>query len=633
MERGRSDIIGTEELDRLKSDPSVLKIYGQYVQGLERAGSLYTGLCPLHSDSHPSLSIYPDMRWTCFSGPGCGSGNIFQLIERLDGVSFQEAVEKVRREVGEDTWSRDKQRVETIFKPVAEKKNYKTIPLSAWAKAETALFESTKARAWLLKERGITYETAKRRHVGYVQNIGQLAGEAGSDIADKGWLALPSVDGDIIRLIKFRSLERKKPGGFARQTGMETVLFNTNSLDPFEPIYLTSGEFDAMVLEQAGFRAVSLASDTHKPTPEQKDQLMSASAVFLAGDTDAVGSGTMDKLWKELGSRSYKLVWPDVKDANECFLKTCGGDQAKFVQLMDELTRKAKSQPMPSVFSLQEAMLNGDEGQLSERSDRLRFSWPSVDQMLVILPGHVFGMGSTNTGMGKTMWTVQASLHNARKYGRVVLNFQAEMDPSEIGDLVAAQMLRVDRNFLTKEDRVKAANMLADEGVRYFIGRDPNITELKDALDLLEAAIRRLSPNIAILDHFHFFGAGENETKGEKEAMTRIKQMAELYKVIFINIGQPRKPSSASKGKRIHISDFKGSGAWGDTANSVIVIHRDLNKAEEDSTAKGPYEDKCLVQVLKGRSLGRGASSSFLTCFGEFGSFEEVTSNYEEVPV
>ena len=516
----------------------------------------------------------------------------------------------MKRELGkEDSWSRDKDRVEKIFKPVSEKKSYKTIPLSSWTKAEATLSESTKARAWLLKERGITYETAKRLHLGYVQNIGPLAGAEGADIADKGWLGFPSVDGDTVRLVKFRSIERKKPGGFARMASMETVLFNTNSLDPFEPVYLVSGEFDAVVLEQAGFRAVSLASDTHKPMPEQKDQLMTASVVYLAGDTDAKGAETMDRLWKELGDRSYRLIWPEgSKDANDCFLKHCGGDQAKFVRLMDELTRKAKSQPMPDVFSIQNVLEDGDDTVLSEHPDRLRFPWSAADKMVNVLPEDVLGIGATNTGMGKSTWVVQLTLHNARKYGKVVLNYQAEMRPSEIATMVAAQVLRKDRNFLTGDDKKKAAEEI--EGVQYYVGCNPQLSDINDVLDLIEAAVRRLGADIVILDHFHHLTTGmNNETQVQSAAMTRIKKIAQTYKVIFINVGQPRKATQQTKGKQIHVTDFKGSGAWGDASNAVIALHRDLNKSDDPSTMKGVYEDKTLVKLLKGRSMGVGASA------------------------
>jgi replicative DNA helicase len=122
----------------------------------------------------------------------------------------------------------------------------------------------------------------------------------------------------------------------------------------------------------------------------------------------------------------------------------------------------------------------------------------------------------------------------------------------------------------------------------------------------------------------------DNEVRVQSAAMTRIKQIAETYKVVFINIGQPRKATQQTKGKQIHITDFKGSGAWGDAANAILAIHRDLNKSEDPTQLKSVYEDKTLIKLLKGRSLGTGNAAAYLTFFGEFASFEQLETNYEE---
>jgi hypothetical protein len=566
------------------------------------------------------------MRWTCFSG--CGSGNIFQLIEKLDGCSFKEAVEKVKHELG--SWGETKEKVEQVFKSVAEPKVYKTIPLSAWEKVEDKLTQSSGALDWLNKERGIGPGTAQRLHLGFVQNIGNLAGESGADIADGGWIAFPCIEGNSVVSVKYRSIQRKKPGGFARQPGMATAMFNTETIDPFEPVYVTEGEFDACVLEQAGFKAVSVPSAGTKITPQMKDLLMGASSVLLAGDTDATGTGYMSKLWKELGERCYLVSWPDgSKDANEFFLTKCNRDLSIFRTKVEELTSKAKSQPMPSVYSLQETMRSGDDLTLSDHPDRMRFPWPGVDKMVNIMPGDVVGVNATNSGMGKSTWVVQWTLYNARKFGRCVLNYQTEMRPAEIATMVTANVLRKDRNFLTGEDKKLAAAEL--EGIQYFVGCDPVLSDINQVLDLLEAAIKRLSPYAVVLDHFHHLTTGmNNEAQIQSAAMTRIKSIAEIYKVVFVNVGQPRKATQQTKGKQIHLSDAKGSGAWGDASNSVICLHRDLNKSEDPTMAKGVYEDKTLVKLLKGRSMGTGASAVYLTSFGEFASFEQLDTFHEE---
>jgi len=620
-----------EDLDALKSDQGVLRVYAKYVS-LKRAGDKYVGKCPLpeHSDSSPSFTVFSDMRASCF---GCGANlNIFQLVQKMDGCDFKTAVAKVKEEVGDTSWSKAKEAVEKTFRPVSEPKSYKTISLEAWKKLEDNLLSSKAAQDFLLKERGIGLPTAQRLRVGFVQNLGSLTGADGSDIADKGWLAFPSIENEKVVSVKYRSIVRKKPGGFSRQPGMATALWNTDTIDPFEPIYVVEGEFDCLVLEQAGFKAVSVPSAGAKLTPEMKDKLMQASLVILAGDTDAAGTASMDKLWKELSERCFKLTWPDgAKDANQCFLETCGRDVAKFTALVEELTRKAKTQPMPSVYSLRETLLNGEQGSLSDHPDRLRFPWPAADSMVNVLPGDILGIGSTNTGMAKTTLVTQLTMYNARKFGRCILNYQTEMRPEEIATMVAAQALRKDRNFLISEDKKQAASEI--EGVEYYIGCDPLLSDINAVLDLLEAAIKRLSPYCVVLDHFHHLTTGmDNETKVQSAAMTRIKQIAQTYGVVFINVGQPRKATQQTKGKQIHITDFKGSGAWGDAANAVIAIHRDLNKSDDPTTSKGVYEDKSLLKVLKGRSMGTGPSACYLTFFGEFASFEQIENNYQEPP-
>jgi len=617
-----------EDLDAIKSDPGVLRVYAQYVRNLKKAGDKYVGCCPLpgHNDKTPSFTIFSDGRCHCF---GCSySNNIFDLVQKMDGCDFRTAVEKVKREIGD--WAETKEKVEQVFKPVSEPKTYKTIPLSAWKKLEDNLAGNKEAIRFLWKERGFSWDQAAKLRLGFVQNIGNLAGEAGADIADKGWIAFPCIEGDNVVSIKYRSIVRKKPGGFARQLGMATAMFNTETIDPFEPVYVTEGEFDACILEAAGFHAVSVPSAGVKLTPEMKDKLMQASHVILAGDTDQTGSNYFLKLWKELNERCYLLSWPiGCKDANETFLTGCNRDLSIFRTKVEELTTKAKAQPMPAVYSLQETLLTGEGATLTDHPDRMRFPWSSVDKMANILPGDVLGIGATNTGMAKTTLALQITMFNARKYGRGILNYQTEMRPTEIATMAAAQILHKDRNFIDDEDKKRAAKEL--EGVPYYIGCDPLLSDINAVLDLIEAGIRRLSPYAVVLDHFHHLTTGmDNEVRVQSAAMTRIKQIAETYKVVFINIGQPRKATQQTKGKQIHITDFKGSGAWGDAANAILAIHRDLNKSEDPTQLKSVYEDKTLIKLLKGRSLGTGNAAAYLTFFGEFASFEQLETNYEE---
>jgi hypothetical protein len=544
------------------------------------------------------------------------------LLEQIEGINFREAVDLVKKEI---SWEQDKEKVESVFKPVAEKKVYKTLPVSKAEEIGSTLTNFPEAVHYL-DNRGLTPEIIKKFKIGFKQTI-NFQDKQAADILDKGWIIIPYTDRDVVRQMKFRSLVRKKPGGFQRSPGMETVFFNMDTIDPFEPVYLTSGEFDAMILEQAGFRAVSLMSDSHKPTPEQKDQLMSASMVILAGDTDSSGSGIMDKLWKELGNRCYKLSWPEgMKDANQTFLEHCGQDHSKFKNLVQELTSKAKSQPLPDIYSIQEVMRNGEDTSLADRPDRLRFPWSEVDKAAILLPGSLLGVMATNTGQGKTAFTLQYSLFGARKYNETVVNWQCELTPSEISVMVAAQVLRKNRNFLTKEDLKIAADEL--EGVQYYVGNNSTITNIMDVFELIEAAVRRTGATHWILDNLHYYTTGiDDEVRTQAAAMKRGKQICITYGCKGTIVFQPRKATSQSKGKKTHISDVKGSASAGDTSDAVVAIHRDIAKEDGKTDI---YEEKTLVEWLKTRSKGVGKSSCFLHFFGEFASFEQIENHHED---
>jgi 5S rRNA maturation endonuclease (ribonuclease M5)/archaellum biogenesis ATPase FlaH len=604
----------TDDLEAIKSDQRLVKLYSQYTK-LKKEGDRYTGLCPIHREKNQSFAVWgKDMMWTCFSG-GCGNGNIFQFVQKMDNTDFKGALAKVKDFLGQNQWESQKERVEQTFRAVAEtNKTFKVFEYSAYSKYIENLKSSKDGQAWLAS-RGITLETAVKLHWGYRQ--GNQAGEKNAEWADKGWICMPCLRDNKVVSIKYRSIASKV---FTKQAGMETVLHGLESIDLFDDIYLVEGEVDRASLEQYGFKAVSLPSASTNVTPEMKDQLMRANRVILAGDSDEVGSAAMDKLWRDLSERTFMLRWPgDCKDANDLLRQ----DPSKFKEKVEELTQQALKQPAPDLYSLAEVMRSSSEFSLEQNPNRLRFPWPSVDKMAILLPGSVLAVYATSTGMGKTTWTHQLALYNAMKFAKSVVNYQCEMMPEELGVMTAAQLLRKNRNFLSKEDQIEAAQQL--DGVSYHIGSNPHLSSATEVLDLIEAAIRRFGADLVVLDHFHHVCADlTNENAVQSMAAQRIKQMAEQYKCIFISVGQPRKASSNSKGKIPHISDAKGSEAYTSKANAVFALHRALNKNADDGPQNDMYESKMLVQAQKTRSKGTGAAEAYLTSFGEFACFEEI---------
>ncbi len=74
----------------VKARADFVAIASRYTR-LSRAGRQYRGLCPLHSERHPSFYVEPERKiFYCF---GCGAGgDVFDFIMRTEGCGFPQAV-------------------------------------------------------------------------------------------------------------------------------------------------------------------------------------------------------------------------------------------------------------------------------------------------------------------------------------------------------------------------------------------------------------------------------------------------------------------------------------------------------------------------------------------------------------
>ncbi len=79
--------ITKELIDEIKSKNDIVDVIGSYIDLNEKNKAL----CPFHDDHNASLSVHPDKQiFKCFS---CGeSGNVISFVEKINGVSFLEAL-------------------------------------------------------------------------------------------------------------------------------------------------------------------------------------------------------------------------------------------------------------------------------------------------------------------------------------------------------------------------------------------------------------------------------------------------------------------------------------------------------------------------------------------------------------
>jgi DNA primase len=92
-------LIRRSDIDEVRSRTNLADIVGDYVS-LKSAGvGSMKGLCPFHEERSPSFHVRPQVGfYHCF---GCGEGgDVFTFLQKMDHVSFSEAVERMAARIG-----------------------------------------------------------------------------------------------------------------------------------------------------------------------------------------------------------------------------------------------------------------------------------------------------------------------------------------------------------------------------------------------------------------------------------------------------------------------------------------------------------------------------------------------------
>lgn len=92
-------LIKRSDIDEVRSRTNIADIVGEYVT-LKNAGvGSMKGLCPFHEERSPSFHVRPGVGfYHCF---GCGEGgDVFTFLQKMDHVTFSEAVERMAARIG-----------------------------------------------------------------------------------------------------------------------------------------------------------------------------------------------------------------------------------------------------------------------------------------------------------------------------------------------------------------------------------------------------------------------------------------------------------------------------------------------------------------------------------------------------
>ncbi len=83
------------DFNKIRTENPLLEAISRYVELVSRGGE-YVGLCPFHSDSKPTLTVYNSsdglLRYRCFAcGAGSEGGDVIDFIAAIENISTAEA--------------------------------------------------------------------------------------------------------------------------------------------------------------------------------------------------------------------------------------------------------------------------------------------------------------------------------------------------------------------------------------------------------------------------------------------------------------------------------------------------------------------------------------------------------------
>jgi DNA primase len=289
----------------------------------------FMGLCPLHTDHHPSFLVDPHKNlFYCY---GCGrGGDVIRFAELYHGVRFREAVTLLRRRIG----------IGSLLEDVAK---FYQMQLHRHAEAVAYLQQRGIFQPDVIDYLRIGYAPGRclracLSSLGYPLECLQQAGLVNADGHDtfSHRIVFPLETNLYGRSIGAAAPHRFLPGG-------KGGLYRWDRVKHCPEIILVEGMFDLAVLWQAGFRNVTCSLGNHL-NALQIGQLCDglARTVYLAFDADDNGSGQqaaqdLSRHLSAKGATAALVELPEGRDPNSFFVT--GGDSNQFQRLLDWAAR------------------------------------------------------------------------------------------------------------------------------------------------------------------------------------------------------------------------------------------------------------------------------------------------------
>jgi DNA primase len=319
----------------VKQQADIVRIVGEYVKLRKSGAQNFTGLCPFHNEKTGSFSVHATRQfYHCF---GCGeSGDVFKFVQKIENVTFPEAVRIVAQKLGialpKMQFSSPEEAREASLRgrllDIQER-------ACAWFQEQLRKPEAAHAREYL-KNRGLNDDTIAQFRIGFAPESGfllrdRLKGEFDEEIMRASGLfswkeeqqgkSAPAamyskfrnrvvfpICNESGRVIAFtgRTLVADEKAGPKYLNSPETpiyskshVLFNLHlakeAIRRLDYVILVEGQMDCISVFAAGMHNVIATSGTAFTEPQVRLLARHTRNIVVNFDPDAAGAAAADR--------------------------------------------------------------------------------------------------------------------------------------------------------------------------------------------------------------------------------------------------------------------------------------------------------------------------------------------------
>jgi DNA primase len=162
--------INSEDIAAVRDRARIEEIVGSYVT-LRSSGGTMKGLCPFHDEKTPSFQVTPSRGyWYCF-GACAEGGDVIDFVQKIDNLSFVEAVERLADRVGVQLRYTDD--AGPRAEPGARTRLAEALRLAGEFFVEQLSSPDAVVARQFLSERGFDRQAAERFQVGFAPRDGR----------------------------------------------------------------------------------------------------------------------------------------------------------------------------------------------------------------------------------------------------------------------------------------------------------------------------------------------------------------------------------------------------------------------------------------------------------------------------